>query len=236
MAIVYRRTPLSDTQNFRDLGGYATKDGGVTRWNVFFRSACPDSLNGADAKLLQKLGVTAVIDLRGGGNVDEVQKGYSDIGGLKIYNLPLGGGVPPKRVADCPYSYLEIAESPYMAKVFKVMANNDGAVLFHCFAGKDRTGVVAALLLMLANVCDVDIVADYTLSYAYFLSRICIDFSRFDAERDVFKPLPEHIEGFMRVFREKYGNVRDYLLAIGLSKNQIDSIVKKFVEAKQSDE
>ena len=225
----YKRVPLSDTLNFRDLGGYPTADGKLTKYGVFFRSACPNSLNKADEELLKTLGVSTVIDLRGGGNVDEVQQGYTALPNLQCYNFPLGGGIPPKRVVDCPYSYLEIAESPNMVKVFKVLADCEGAVLFHCFAGKDRTGVVAALLLMLANVYDTDIVADYTLSYAYFLSRIRLDFSRYDAEIDVFKPLPDHMEGFIRVFREKYGTARKFLLAIGLTENQINRIVDKFV-------
>lgn len=227
---IYKRIPLSDTLNFRDLGGYAAMDGKTTKWNVFFRSACPDSLTERDVKLLKELGITAVIDFRGGGNVDETQNGYSSIKDFKHYNLPLGGGVPPKTVAECPYSYLEIADSPNMRKVFEIFAENDGAVLFHCFAGKDRTGVVAALLQLLAGVSDTDIVADYTLSYAYFLSRIRMDFSRFDAEADVFRPLPEHMEGFLRVFREKYGDVQNYLLTIGLSQAQIDKLRKKLVD------
>lgn len=225
----YRRIPLSDTQNFRDLGGYATANG-VTKWNMFFRSACPDSLNVSDCEKLKELGVTAVIDLRGGGNFDEKQTGYVAFDCFEHYNLPLGGGVPPKRVSDCPYSYLEIADSPNMPKVFRILAEAKGAVLFHCFAGKDRTGVVAALLLMLAGVSDVDVIADYTLSYAYFLSRIRIDFSRFDAEPDVFKPLPEHMEGFIRVFREKYGDAENYLRRIGLSDVLISKLKGKLTD------
>lgn len=226
---IYKRVPLTDTLNFRDLGGYATKYGGTTRWNVFFRSACPNSLSAADEALMRELGITDIIDLRGGGNVDEVQQGYTKLKGVNCYNYPLGGGVPPKRVVDCPYSYLEITDSACMPKVFDVLANGKGAVLFHCFAGKDRTGIVAALLLMLAGVDDVDVIADYTLSYAYFLTRIRMDFSRFDAETDVFKPLPDHIEGFMRVFREKYGDVENYLLTIGVSQANIDKIKNKFI-------
>lgn len=227
--IIYKRIPFSDTLNFRDLGGYATQNGKTTNWNVFYRSACPNSLNNSDLKLLKELGITAVIDLRGGGNVDEKQTGYTSIKDFKHYNLALGGGIPPRRATDCPYSYMEIADSPNIKKVFEILSENDGAVLFHCFAGKDRTGIVAALLQLLAGVDDVDIIADYTLSYAYFLARIRMDFSRFDAEMDVFRPLPDHMEGFLRVFREKYGTAQNYLLKIGLSQAQIDRLIKKLV-------
>lgn len=225
---IYKRIPLSNTLNFRDLGGYATQDGKTTKWNVFYRSACPNSLSAADGELLHNLGIKAVIDLRGGGNADETQKGYASLN-FKHYNLALGGGVPPKRAVDCPYGYMEIADSANMTKVFEILAETQGAVLFHCFAGKDRTGVVAALLLMLAGVDDVDVIADYTLSYAYFLKRIRMDFSRTDAEPNVFCPLPDHIEGFIKVFREKYGDVNNYLQTIGITPDQIQKLKVKLV-------
>ncbi len=68
----YRRVPLSDTPNFRDLGGYPTRDGKITRFGVFFRSACPNSLNGADIKLLRRCNITTAVDLRGGSNKDDI--------------------------------------------------------------------------------------------------------------------------------------------------------------------
>lgn len=226
---VCRRIPLSDTPNFRDLGGYATLDGGVTCFGVFYRSACPNSLSDDDKRLLKDINVTTAVDLRGGGNVDERQQGFTDIEGIDAYNIPIGGGQVPRYAADCPDSYIEIADSPNVKQVFQTLAQSNGAAVFHCFAGKDRTGVVAAILLMLAGVADVDIVADYTLTYAYFLKRLRQDFLRTDAEPDVFKPLPEHMEGFLRLFRQKYGDARNYLLQLGLTANQIDGIVNKFV-------
>lgn len=225
---MYRRVPLSDTQNFRDLGGYAAANG-VTRYGVFFRSACPDSLNENDGKIMKDLGITSVIDLRGGGNIDETLTGYTVLKGFDFFNFPLGSGEPPKLAKDVPASYLAVAESANMKEILKTMANNDGATLFHCFAGKDRTGVVAAILLMLAGVADVDIVADYTLSYAYFLSRIRIDLSRFDAERDVFKALPEHMEGFLKLFKEKYGSALAYTEKIGVQRADTEKILQKLV-------
>lgn len=228
--VIFRRVPLTDTPNVRDLGGYATNNGSITRWNVFLRSACPNKLTKGDIELLKRIGVTAVVDLRGGGNEDELLAGYNQAEAFRCYNFAVGGGNPPATVTECGNSYLEIADNPNMKDVFATLALNDGATIFHCFAGKDRTGVVACILLMLAGVADCDIIADYCQSYAYFLERIRDDFARIDAERDVFIPHPEHIESFMRVFREKYGNARNYLLRMGLTQTQIDSILNKFVE------
>jgi len=225
----YRRVPLSDTPNFRDLGGYPTRDGKITRFGVFFRSACPNSINDADIKLLKSCNITTAVDLRGGSNKDELQKGYADIEGIATYNFPLGGGEAPKFAVDCPQSYLGLAENRNVANVIKILADCNGAAVFHCFAGKDRTGVIAAILLMTANVDDVDIIADYTLTYAYFLKRLRMDFLRDDAEPDVFKPLPDHMEGFLKLFRQKYGNVNDYLLKLGVTQLQLQRIKEKFV-------
>lgn len=226
--LTYRRVPLSDTPNFRDLGGYATQDGKMTRYGVFFRAACPNSLSDSDKQLLKYLNVTTAVDLRGGGNFDETQAGFISEG-ITLHNIAIGGGVAPKRVADCPQGYMEIVYNPNMAEVFKTLADCKGAAVFHCFAGKDRTGIVAALLLMLAGVADEDIIADYTLSYAYFLKRIREDFARIECEKDVYIPHPEHMEGFLKLFRKKYCNVNNYLLQLGVSQQQINNIINKFV-------
>ena len=230
--VAYKRVPLSDTLNFRDLGGYATQDGGVTRYGVFYRSACPNSLNERDKQLLKELNVTTAVDLRGGGNADETQAGFV-ADGITVYNIPVGGGETPRYAVDCPNGYMQISDNPAMASVFKTLADAKDAAVFHCFAGKDRTGVVAAVLLMTAGVSDVDIIADYTLTYAYFLRRLRQDFLRTDAEPDVFKPLPEHMEGFLRLFRAKYGTVSNYLLTIGVSEQQVASIRSKLVDDKR---
>lgn len=227
-SLILKRIPLSDTPNFRDLGGYATANGGATRFGVFFRSACPNSLSDFDKKLLRELNVTTAIDLRGGGNYDETQAGFV-VDGITIYNIPVGGGQAPKYAVDCPKGYMEIIDNPAIADVFKTLADCKNAAVFHCFAGKDRTGVVAATLLMTAGVSDEDIIADYTLTYAYFLKRLREDFLRTDCERDVFIPHPEHMEGFLKLFRAKYGNACNYLLQIGVSEEQINIIIDKLV-------
>ncbi len=226
---ILRRIPLSDTLNLRDLGGYAAKNGGITRWNAFLRSACPNSLSERDGEILRGLGVTDVIDLRGGGNADEVMRGYEALPFIDVHRIPIGDESVPKTASEVPYGYLRMAEHCNIPQVFRILADSRGGVIFHCFAGKDRTGVVAAMLLMLAGVADEDIIADYTLTYAYFIKRLRADFSRSDAEPNVFKPLPDHMEGFIRLFREKYGDVRSYLLQKGVTEGQLQSILNKFV-------
>lgn len=225
--IIIRRIPLSDTPNFRDIGGYATADGGATRFGVFYRSACPNSLNADDVIMLKGLNVTTSVDLRGGSNFDETRRGFI-CDGITVYNVPIGTNEIPRRAAEVPDGYMRVTEHPNFAEVFKLLADCDGAAVFHCFAGKDRTGIVAALLLMLAGVSDEDIIADYTLTYAYFLKRLRQDFLRTDAEANVFRPLPEHMESFLQLFRQKYGSAYECLLGKGVSQSQLDCLVNKF--------
>lgn len=226
--IIIRRIPLSNTLNFRDLGGYATASGGATKFGVFYRSACPNGLNFDDVNMLKDLNITTAVDLRGGSNADEKQRGFI-CDGIMVRNIPIGTNEIPRCAVDVPAGYMRITEHPNFAEVFRILADCNGAAVFHCFAGKDRTGIVAALLLMLADVSDTDIIADYTLTYAYFLKRLRQDFLRTDAEANVFRPLPEHMEEFLRLFRQRYGTARDCLISKGVTERQLNAITDKFV-------
>lgn len=223
-----RRIPLSDTLNFRDFGGYPTVDGKVTQYGVFFRSACPNGLNIADKALLKSLNITTAVDLRGecGG---AMQTGFIT-DGINVYHFSVGGDNPPNRVEDCAQGYLNIAESADIVGVFKTLANNTGAAVFHCSAGKDRTGVVAALLLSLASVADEDIIADYILSYAYYLTKLRQYFLCAEVPCDVLKPLPEHMEGFLKLLRAKYGTTQNYMLRLGVLDADIQKLKCKLTK------
>lgn len=226
----YKRVPFSTTKNTRDLGGYATQDGGVTRWNVFFRSSLPTNLTESDVELLHKLNIDTFIDLRSLGNSLE-DSPTQEICGIKRYNFSLGDGAVPYFAKDVAASYMEMLQNKQSLKnIFDVLTYSPNAVLFHCFAGKDRTGVVSALLLMLANVADVDIVADYSQTYPYFLPRLRSDFLRTDAEKYVFVPIPEHMEKFLELFRMRYGGVQEFLKMVGVDEAQQQLLLDKFVE------
>lgn len=230
----FRRVPFSHSENCRDLGGYATKDG-VTRWNVFYRSACLLNFSQQDLRLLDEMNVGAIIDLRGGNNADENAGTPQNLVGIKRHSIPLGDGSIPYFAKMVPQSYMDMLENRQsVKKIFDVFADEPRAVLFHCFAGKDRTGVIASLLLSLAGVDDVDIVADYSLTYPYFLPRLRSDFSRTDAEKYVFVPIPEHMENFLNVFRKKFGSVQNYLRQIGVDDAQQSKILKKFVQTNRT--
>ncbi len=222
-----RRIPFSKTVNFRDLGGYATPDG-MTKFNVFFRSACPVDFDEKDKEKFAALNIGTVVDLRGMTNFDfEIAPPVID--GVQTLNFPLSGGSAPKRDRDVAPSYLGMLKcTESMRGIFETFADAEKGVMFHCFAGKDRTGVVAALLLSLVGVSREDIVADYCLSYAYYIEKLRNFYGKGHV-RKVSLSLPEHMEVFLQRFYDKYGSVEEYLCGIGVDNARQQKIKDKFV-------
>lgn len=226
----YRHIPFSQTLNARDLGGYPTLDGGITRWNVFYRSGCPFDVQGDDLDLFKKLNIGAVIDLRSGASANEVPA-LNAIDGLKRYFKSLGDDGVPQSADLVPQCYLQmLSHTQSLKEIFDIFATEKLAVMFHCFAGKDRTGVISALLLMLAGVSDEEIVADYSLSHAYFIRAWENIVNLSQRQKFVLLPSPERMDGFLRLFRQTYGTAQDFLQEIGVSTAQQQAIIQKFVE------
>ncbi len=127
-----------------------------------------------------------------------------------------------------PESYLQIAESCGAAEAFREMGAAPGGVLFHCSAGKDRTGTLSAIMLTLAEVPEETIVQDYLLTGVCIRGRQELLFQRFpELDRNIVITQPRHIRGFLKLWREKYGTAENYLQAIGLTNDQIEKLRRK---------
>lgn len=174
-----KRIPLQGAHNFRDLGGYPTADGRCTRWGLLYRSDALCALSRADWALLLHRGLKTVIDLR---SLPETQSApLSPPEGVLALHFPLmreldgvlpGPGTGEKRVLDSmllDYGKMLFDSLPCCAEVLRAIAGRLGAgnVAFMCSAGKDRTGIIAAVLLYLCGVPREDIVADYMVSSTY---------------------------------------------------------------------
>lgn len=162
-----RRIVCKNVKNLRDLGGYLTKENKITRFNIFYRSDLPKDMNSQEIKYLLDNNLTTVIDLR---NKEEVKRKNNclNIQDINYYNVSLLGDKCPKVESDIPKGYIDILSNrETMYEVFNIIKNANGNVLFNCTAGKDRTGVVAMILLLLADVYENDIIADYQISYTY---------------------------------------------------------------------
>ena len=165
-----RRINLEQAINVRDLGGYPTPDG-CTPYGRFIRADNMVGLTEADLETLYQAGVRTVIDLRTPGERERQPGSFENWRDVRVVPCSLLG-----ESLDCftgfmrslgeNYSEMIVRDRDHYRDLFEIILseNQRGGILFHCTAGKDRTGVTAALLLGLAGCEDADIVADYALT------------------------------------------------------------------------
>lgn len=151
-----RHIAFENLHNFRDLGGYRTADGGTVRWDVLYRSDSLAKLRGPDLDRFQELGVAAVIDLRYPWEI--AAKGrMPETDGITWHNLSVEHRPYDQAEIDPdldPWRYLadrfaEVAAdgAVELREALKVIASTEGPLVFHCASGKDRTGLLAAVVL-----------------------------------------------------------------------------------------
>lgn len=228
----WQRLPLEGVVNARELGGYPTRSGAQTRWRRFLRSDSLVWATSADVEFLRNYGVRAVIDLRGAeevGRQPDVSLGddvaYTNI---SIYEI---------NIADYEAALRKFPDGKFHAtSVYDAMFENaaavrecmefiasapEGCVLFHCMVGKDRTGVLAAILLLLAGCDREDVLSSYVPSRVnllrsdYFRSVWARDCD--DIEREHYDSRPETLEHWLGRLESEYGSVIAYLEACGVS-------------------
>ncbi len=217
--------------NFRDLGGYYTKNG-ITKSGIIYRSARLNEMDDNDLILFQKLGVKSVLDLRS--KEDNINKPdrTQELDGVKHYHVAVNGdGRIPKDNSDMANMYMEMLENPDNTKaVLEVILHAPKPLLIHCAVGKDRTGIYANLLLELAGVDLLDRQAHYLESYAH-LRKYQLENWEFvkTLPSCLFTPSLEYLENFNKMFYQKYQNVKKYLGFVGLSELEIKSLEKLLV-------
>jgi len=229
-----RRFFTDEIENMRDLGGYLTRDGRVIKMNCLIRSNLPKylSLNCIDE--LVSNGITTVIDLR---NDEEIAKEggvFRDNELFRYYHVKIKGDgrLPesPEKVYD---SYIEMIEGKEeIGKVFSIIANTNGGVIYYCNAGKDRTGVVSALILKLLGVKDKDIVEDYVVSGVY-LKNMLEDFAnkvQKEKIREIITPKKETMVRVLEYIENKYGTIENYLKSCGVTEEELVNFKAKFLE------
>lgn len=226
-----RRTiALEGCLNFRDLGGYPTHDGRTLRWGQLFRSDALHLLTAEDvATLRDGLRLGTVIDLRSSAELENEGRGLLKQQPMEFHHIPLfdGGQGRTERpsvdtLADIYFMLSDFARVP-IARVVRVLAASPAPAVYHCAAGKDRTGVISAVLLGLVGVDDELIVADYALSGAN-IDAIIERLNAAKGYRDMMATLPpetmhalpQTMEGFLAKIRARYGSMPGYAREIGL--------------------
>lgn len=170
-----RHIPLGGMYNLRDLGGYPVTGGGETAWERMLRGDNPEHLTEEDIQWLLERDITTVVDLRSEAEVGHKPDQLSGVQGFSYLNCPLlETDRMPNLENDVGAGYFRVLEGRRrMVKALRAVAAAPGGVLFHCTAGKDRTGLMAALLLGLAGVGREEILADYQVSETYLADVIC---------------------------------------------------------------
>jgi len=239
-----RHIALEGAVNFRDLGGYETTDGHRIRWRTLFRADSLSRLTTGDRETIRKLGVATVIDLR---TSSELEGGRFPVEEIPVgfHHLPLLDEVPhpddfeltPGMLAA---SYLQMVEdaASQIGHVLTIVAERRAhPVIVHCTAGKDRTGVLVAVLLGVLGVPDGTIVADYALSAEAMaaLRRKLVE--RYPEGKDViersdevFSAVPSNITNLLLALRERYGSIVEYAAAAGAGQSVVDALREILLE------
>jgi protein-tyrosine phosphatase len=174
-----RALPVTGGHNLRDLGGYVTADGRTLKWRTLYRSGAIYSLTADDRSYMRQLGITAICDLRTPHERAHRPMDWHDGLEVEYYGgVPLDSGAELERLLDegmtlrermlermhYIYRKLPFEQAPSYRHLFEMLAQRRVPLLFNCSAGKDRTGIAAALILSALGVPHQIILDDYLLS------------------------------------------------------------------------
>jgi protein-tyrosine phosphatase len=177
-----RHLNLAGASNFRDLGGYRTRDGRAVRWRQIFRSNHLGHLTEADIEVLRPLGLKSAFDFRG---TEERVAASCGVAGIAVHSLPIEPTVVAAlrtRIADgMPLSSADAVavmresyrnyvryNTPSFRALFALLLEDRAPLVIHCTAGKDRTGFACALILYSLGVPDDLIAEDYLLTNRFY--------------------------------------------------------------------
>jgi protein-tyrosine phosphatase len=238
-----RTIDLEGCLNFRDLGGYPSADGRTVRWRQVFRSDALHHLTRQDvAHLRQAIGLGTVIDLRSTAELRAEGRGPLAHEPMAFHHLPLFDGQAVKSapaemtLTDRYFLLAEFAKQP-IGKVVTAIASCDAPAVYHCAAGKDRTGVVSAVLLGLLGVPDAVIVADYAATkenLEAIVERLMATEGYYEMlsalPPDTLHAEPETMASFLARLRDTYGSMAEYARAAGVSDEAIDGLRARLLE------
>lgn len=231
-----RGVEFENVFNFRDLGGYPTEDGATVRWGQVYRADDLSQLTPPDYERFTALGIRTVVDLRRPNEIEEFGR-VADLDGMAYHHVHLvhpkwearGFDNTAERTEFVIERYREMADvsAQGFGTALRLIADADRAPLvFHCIAGKDRTGILAALTLSLLGVADEDVVEDYYLSeqaepaaWARYTRVRRPDLQ--DLVRDYDVSPREAMAGLLDYLRQTHGSVAGYAASIGVTDEHI---------------
>lgn len=221
-----RRLPMAGGYNFRDLGGYKTQEGRFTKWGKLFRADELSNLTPSDIVYLNSIPITTVIDFRA---VAEAKRNQDNLPPSVKFTYPLTispGNLSNEKIqADlCKNdisTQMEIMNKSLVMdpecikayrKFFYILQNGLSAPsVFHCTAGKDRTGMAAALVLYALGVDQKTIMQDYILSKDYIYDKYASFVAKYPRAKNLFTVKPSYLKAGLEQIKEEYGSIESFL-------------------------
>lgn len=252
--VAERRLPLSGAHNFRDIGGYETRDGRHVRWGLLYRSDDLADLDASDLRYLDRLGLKLVCDFRSPAEREDSPSRLPEEHPPQVAELPIQDErFDPEKIEErvlsrdlegAHFDTLLIEGNRAFATTFAYQYRamferiSDPAylpALVHCTQGKDRTGFAAAIVLLALGVPEKTVMEDYLLTNVYtandvertlFYLRLWF-FSRDEAEllRPLLQVRRDYLQAAFDAIRERYGSVDAYLTeALGVDETKREQL------------
>lgn len=244
-----RHLPVEGAFNIRDLGGYTSAAGRTIPWRRFLRSDSLHWIAPQEVIRLHDEGLRVVIDLRTAHEVAEAPNPFASFPDVRFLNMPLFDDLSPQALSqaevegDHPlftfYMTALMSRGPSICVILSEMARVEtGAVLFNCTAGKDRTGIIAALLLGIAGIPRAQIIADYALT-AELIPDLVAEFLALSRERGgdtekyarLLESPAQTLAQTLDQIDQRYGSVPNYLADIGLSEGDLATLRARMTQA-----
>ena len=245
-----RAIAVEGASNVRDLGGYETLDGRHIRWRALFRAADIHALSPSAQSTLIDAGVRTVIDLRGSRELTEAPSVFKDLSGVRYrpHNMTgdalinTWGTVPVPADSSIRLSTMYstvLDQRGEMVKTILETVSQPEALpaVFHCTAGKDRTGVLSALLLGIAGVPRKRIVEDYVLSARFLYGSTVVppdgsganEIPPYEEYQAMWCP-PAAMGMTLDHLESKYGGIEAYVRGVGVEDATVSRIRDALVE------
>lgn len=234
--------------NFRDLGGYACEDGRRVRWGRLFRSDALHWMTDDDSRKAREiLGVRSVIDLRDSEEVQRDGRAPFLQHPVRYFHVPILDGErrasqqsqdrPDFDMAGLYLRMLRNGAQDFARAVRTIASRAHDPVVFHCAAGKDRTGLLAAILLGAMGVPDEEIVGDYALTARHMepiieRMRSTPGYAEIvgDLPAGIFHSRPEAMAATLDGVRDLWRSMRDYIILSGLSEDRLADLEQAVLE------
>lgn len=228
--------------NCRELGGMPLAGGKTFKSGLFLRASSPHRLDNEGITKLKEYGIKSVLDLRGEQEILKSGNPFMNDPDVNFYNVRLLNG-DPNDTKDATMQFLRthilgdyyiiIAEEMgnLLVDIMRILLNSDGQLMFHCAHGKDRTGVVAALLYLICGASRENVILNYKMSYPYLKTFIDPYIEKMpDDLKHSLRSDEENMVKFLAYLDEKWnGDPTKLLIANGLTEDEISRLKNKCI-------